>query len=182
MPYIIAGIVIVVVVVLWFISTQRTLVSYDEMTHNALSQIGVQQNSRWDALTTLSDLTKNYSEHEHRVLQDIIAARQPLGSSATPAQIEEQENHITRALSHIMAVGEAYPELKASEVYVNTMNSVNQYENQVRMSRMVYNDSVTKLNRAIRQFPTSVAAGMLGFQQKTYLETDNAKAEMPSMR
>ena len=81
-----------------------------------------------------------------------------------------------------MAVAESYPELKANENYIKTMDSVNDYEEMVRKSRLVYNDSVTKLNRTIRMFPTSIAAGMLGISSRDYLETDDKKADMPSMR
>ena len=62
------------------------------------------------------------------------------------------------------------------------MDSVNQYEEMVRKSRLVYNDSVTKLNRTIRMFPTSIAAGILGIIGRDYLEADDKKADMPNMR
>ena len=62
------------------------------------------------------------------------------------------------------------------------MDAVNTYENMVRTSRMVYNDSVTKLNRQIRMFPISIVAGMLGFSQRDYLEEISAKSEMPDMK
>ena len=62
------------------------------------------------------------------------------------------------------------------------MDSVNAYEETVRRSRLVYNDSVTKLNRAIRMFPTSVVAGMLGIRNRDYLEANEAKSDMPEMK
>ena len=62
------------------------------------------------------------------------------------------------------------------------MDSVNQYEGMVRQSRLVYNDSVTKLNRRIRMFPTSAIAGILGFSKRDYLETQEGKADMPGMK
>ena len=69
--------------------------------------------------------------------------------------VKEGEALLESALSRINAVAESYPELKASELYAKTMDSINDYENKVRISRMVYNDSVTKLNRAVKMFPTS---------------------------
>ena len=65
---------------------------------------------------------------------------------------------LTEAMGKIMAVAESYPELKANENYIKTMDSVNEYEKMVRQSRLIYNDSVTKLNRTIRMFPTSIAS------------------------
>lgn len=79
-------------------------------------------------------------------------------------------------------VAEQYPELKANETYAETMDAVNKYENLVRNSRLIYNDSVTKLNRDIRMFPVLLIAGMLGFKQRDYLQEQEDKAVMPSMK
>jgi len=170
-----------VIVILWFISTQRSLVSKEELCKNAMSQIGVQQSSRWDALTALSELVKSYSEYEYRTIRDIIAQRRPVASGTSAAEANAQENMISQALTHIMAIGEQYPDLKANDTYTRAMDSVNTYENQVRMSRMVYNDSVTAFNRLVRQFPTNLIAGMLGFTVKEYLVENIGKENMPKM-
>jgi len=172
----------VALLVLWVIAVQRKLVSKEELCKNSLSQIGVQQASRWDALKALAELTKSYSEYEYKTLSDIIAQRRPVTGSSSAAEANAQENMLTQAMTHIMAVGEQYPELKASETYVKTMDSVNTYENQVRMSRMVFNDSVTAFNRIVRQFPDSLVAGLLGFSAKDYLVENTGKSEMPSMK
>ena len=168
--------------IMWFISVQRKLVVMDENINNSMSQIGVQLSSRWDALTSLLDLTKGYAEHEHKTISDTIKMRTSITSKSTAADVNAQENILLDAMGKIMAVAESYPELKANENYIKTMDSVNAYEEMVRKSRLVYNDSVTKLNRTIRMFPTSIAAGMLGIKSRDYLETDDKKADMPSMR
>ena len=79
-------------------------------------------------------------------------------------------------------MAERYPELKANEMYNKTMESVNTYENQVRMSRMVYNDTVTKYNQLIRQIPDSFIASLFHFTAKDYLKEDETKSSMPSMK
>ncbi|MBR4313641.1 MAG: LemA family protein [Lachnospiraceae bacterium] len=173
---------IVVLVVLWFISVQRMLVSLDENVNNAMSQIGVNLTSRFDALTGLLDLVKGYNEHEYKTLSDVIKMRTTIGSHSTASQVEAQENMITEAMGKIMAVAEAYPDLKSNTNYQNLMNSLNDYETKVRQSRLVYNDAVTKLNRTIRMFPTSLVAPMCGIVARDYLQTDSAKADMPSMK
>lgn len=171
---------IAVIIILWVVASQRKLVNLDELCQNSLSQIGVQMSSRWDALTALAQLTKNYSEHEYKTLMDTVASRQPLNKNSSPADIDKQENMITEAFTHIMAVAENYPDLKAQQVYKDTMNSVNTYENNVRRSRMVYNDTVTKLNRTIKQIPVCFISGMLGFSVREYLQTETEKSQMPS--
>ncbi len=180
-PLIIA-IVIIALIIIWAISVQRRLVLLDENISNAMSQIGVQLSSRWDALTALLDLTKGYAEHEYKTLSDTVKMRRSITSSSTAKEASEQDNMITEAMGRIMAVAESYPDLKANTNYQKTMDSVNKYENMVRQSRLIYNDSVTKLNRAIRMFPTSIIASMLGFSRRDYLAAEDSKRDMPSMK
>lgn len=173
---------VILLIIIWGISVQRKLVNLDELCGNAMSQIGVQQNTRWDALTALADLTKQYDEHEYQTLMDVIAQRKPVGSQSTAEDAQKQENILTEAMDKFLALGEAYPDLKATDMYQNTMNGVKQYEENVRLARMSYNDTVTRLNRTIRQFPDSIIAGMLHYQTRTYLEAEDSKKEMPSMK
>ena len=181
MTILIILIAVIAVLVLWFISSQRNLVSLDEMCKNAMSQIGVQQNSRWDALSALADLTKQYDNHEYNTIMDVIKQRQTINSTSTVAHANEQENAITQTMGKIMAIAEAYPNLKADAMYTKTMDSVNQYEQNVRMSRMTCNDTITKYNQALRQIPVCFIAGMLGFVTREYLQTPTEKQDMPSM-
>ena len=173
---------IVALLVLWVISVQRKLVSSEELCKNAMSQIGVQQSSRWDALSALVELVKSYNEHEYNTLRDVIAMRKEIGSSSSVAEAEAQEQAIAGAIKQINVVAEQYPELKANENYAKAMDAVNTYENQVRTSRMVYNDTVTKFNRIVRQLPDSLIAGLLGFKEKEYLKVEESKTSMPSMK
>ncbi len=176
-------VILIAIIVIWFISTQRKLVVLDENVNNAMSQIGVQMTSRFDALNALLDLTKGYAKHESETLiQTVNARKATITASSTGEQVEAQEAVFSEALGRISVIAEQYPDLKASENYKTTMNSVNEYENKVRQSRMIYNDCVTKINRSIRMFPTSLIAGMLGFSQKQYLETPTEKQDMPNMK
>lgn len=177
----IIAIVIIVLIILWVVMSQRKLVSLDELCGNGLSQIGVQQNSRWDALKALADLTKQYSEHEYKTLMDVIGSRRTIDSNSTAQEAEEQENMLTQAMGKLMAVAEAYPDLKANTMYKETMDGVKQYEENVRHSRMVYNDTVTKFNRTVRQIPVCFIAGPMGFNKREYLKTEDDKTQMPSM-
>lgn len=175
-------IVVIVLIIVWFISVQRMLVSLDENVNNAMSQIGVQLSSRFDALAGLLDLVKGYNEHEYKTLSDVIKMRTPIGGKSKASDVEAQENMITETLGKIMAVAEAYPDLKSNTNYQNMMNSLNDYESKVRQSRLVYNDTVTKLNRTIRMFPYSIVAPMCGIGARDYLKTDESKSAMPSMK
>lgn len=175
--------ILIALLIIWVMSTQRTLVVLDENINNAMSQIGVQLSSRFDALTALLDLTKGYAKHESETLIETIKSRRSvITAKSTTDEVARQEGIISEALGRIAMVSEQYPDLKANENYTKTMDSVNKYENMVRTSRLVYNDSVTKLNRSIRMFPVSMVAGALGFTQRDYLEEQGAKSDMPSMK
>jgi LemA protein len=178
---IIIVLILAALLILWGIGVQRKLVNGDELCKNALSQIGVQQNSRWDALTALVELVKSYNEHEYNTLKDIIAQRREIGPSSTVEEANAQESALGKVFSQVKLVAERYPDLKANEQYLKTMDSVNVYENQVRLSRMTFNDTVTKFNRMVRQFPDSIVAGLLKFAVKDYLKEPEGKTEMPSM-
>ena len=179
-------IIIALLVVLlagWVMSTQRRLVVMDENINNAMSQIGVQLSSRFDALTALLDLAKGYAAHESQTLIETIKSRRSvITAKSTPQDVLQQEGVISEALGRISMVAERYPELKADKGYAKCMDAVDSYEKMVRTSRLIYNDSVTKLNREIRMFPVSLIAGMLGCRQRDYLEAREDKADMPSMK
>ena len=174
---------LVILVAGWVMSTQRRLVVMDENINNAMSQIGVQLSSRFDALTALLDLAKGYAAHESQTLIETIKSRRSvITAKSTPQDVLQKEGVISEALGRISMVAERYPELKADKGYAKCMDAVDSYEKMVRTSRLIYNDSVTKLNREIRMFPVSLIAGMLGFRQRDYLEAREDKADMPSMK
>ena len=164
-----------VIIIGYFISTQRSLVSLDEMCKNALSQIEVQLNSRFDAVVALAKTAAQYAKHESETIIQTIEARGGHTSAATPAGINAQSDLLGQMMSRLNVVVEQYPELKASELYQNAQAGQAEYEENVRMSRMVYNDTATKMNRMVRQWPSSIVAQMLHFDVKEYLKVDNEK-------
>ncbi|WP_058302991.1 LemA family protein [Gorillibacterium timonense] len=167
---IIAIIAIAAVFMLWAISTQRKLVVLDENINNAMSQIGVQLFCRFDALTALLNLTKGYAKYESETLIETINSRRSvITAKSTPDEVLRQEGVISGALGRIALVTGQYPDVKTDPTYIKAMDAVQTFENMVRTSRLIYNDSVTKLNREIRLFPVSMIAGMLGFRQRKYL-------------
>ena len=171
-------IVIVALLVLWVISVQNNLVKSDEVCNNALKQIAVQQTSRFDALTALIKLTREYSSYEADTLQKIVDARK-MSTNPTVADINANDDLLKQIGTKLIAVAEAYPDLKASANYQEAMKSIKEYEENVRLSRMTYNDTVTKFNQQVRMFPTSLIAGILGFAKRDYLEEDKSKKDYP---
>lgn len=175
-------IAVLAVIVLWFISCQNRLVKDDEFCNNSLKQINVQQVSRYDALKALVKITKDYASYEGETLEKVIAERK-IVSAANPtvSDINANEAALGGVLARLVAVAERYPDLKANAQYTKTMDSVNKYEDNVRLARMTYNDTVTKYNNSVRMFPGSIVAGILGFPRRDYLAEDTSKAEYPEI-
>jgi LemA protein len=172
---------IVIIIALYIFSTQRSLVTLDENCKNALGQIEVQLNSRWDALMAMAKTASAYAKHESETLINVIAQRRQT-PIVTAADVASQEGELSSVFSRLMAISEAYPNLKADGMFLKTMDSIKGYEENVRLSRMVYNDTATRMNRMVRQWPSSFVANMLGFGQKDYLTVDEAqKKSMPDL-
>ncbi len=175
-------IAVLVLLVIWGISVQNGLVQKDEISKNALKQINVQQMSRFDALKAIVQMAREYASYESETMIKTMAARNMnAGPNPTAKDIQANEDFLTQVTSRIMAVAEAYPQLKAGENYKQAMEDIKSYEENVRLARMTYNDTVTKFNTAVRQFPGSVVASLLHFPPKDYLEEDRSKADFPTL-
>lgn len=171
---------LVLLIGFWVMSTYNSLVTVRERVENAKAQIATQIESRWDALKSLIDATKQYSKHEAEVLESVTEKRASIGRNSSVEQIENAEREFSGVLGRLIAVSESYPDLKASQVYQSTMGSINKFEDNVRNARMIYNDVVTKFNRLIKMFPSSIVAGLFKFEEKPYFEATETKKDMPS--
>src|SRR5690625_621169 len=173
-------IIVMVVFVGWTISVYNSFITLRERVSNAKAQIAAQIESRWDAVTNLISATKQYAKHETELLENITEKRASLGRDSSMEEIEDNDAQLNNVVGRLIAISENYPDLKASEVYKQSMESVNKFEDNVRHSRMIYNDVVTRFNRKLKQFPTNMIGGMFNFKEQSYFEQTEAKAEMPS--
>lgn len=180
MAIVIILMVIIVGLIIWTVSVYNTFVTLRERVFNARAQIAAQIESRWDAISNLISATKEYAQHEAQVLENLTLTRTNLSRDSSVEEIEENDAQLNNVLGRLLAVSEAYPDLKASQVYQTTMESVNKFEDNVRHARMIYNDVVTRFNRRLRQFPTNIIGGMLGFKAKAYFEQTEVKSQMPA--
>lgn len=163
----------------WVIVTYNRFVALRENVRNAMGQIATQIESRWDALTSVIAAAKQYSEHEAETLLAVTKERAPLRPTSTPADVAADDQAFGSMLGRFNALAEAYPQLRASETYQSAMGEVTRFEDNVRHSRMFYNDSVTKLNRYRGQFPSMIVGALFGFKQEAYFENTATKNEMP---
>lgn len=177
--FIILGI-LVVFFAMFLTSTYNNFVRLRENVSNAMAQIATQVESRWDVLSNLIEATKRYSNHESEVLNEVTRSRSRIRQSSDVNEVEADQNNFDSTLSRLIAVAESYPELRASEIYQNTMNSVNEYEDNVRYARMIYNDTVTQYNRTIKSFPSNLIANMFAFKEEDYFANTEIKNDIPS--
>lgn len=167
---------LIILLAIWVISTRRKLVIMDENVNNAMGQIGVQLSSGFDALMALLDLAKGTSIQETVLLMEKVKSRRRIiVAKSTPGDVLGQETIISETLDCVALLVEQYPKLKMDINYEKYMSAVESYEKMLRTSYLIYNDSVTKFNRAVRTFPTNFIAGMLGFRQHDYIELAECK-------
>lgn len=116
------------------------------------------------------DFTKKYAGYEAQTLTDEVNEKRCIiMETSTPEEVLRQEGVINEVLFRTQTVLEEYPGSTDENEYIKCMDAVECYEKMVQTSRLIYNDSVTKLNRELHIFPTSVLAHMLGFEKRDYL-------------
>ena len=161
---------ILLLLVLWIISVQRKFAVMDGNIQNAMNQIGVQISSRFDALFAVLDLMKGYAADDIQPLMERAATRRSvITARSAPEEVSEQEQVIEETVKSIRLAAERNLLLCADKNYTKCMDAVECYGRMVYTSRLIYNDSVTKLNSALGMFPTNVIAGILGFHKREYL-------------
>lgn len=165
---------------IYIITTYNKFISVGERVVNGKAQIAAQIESRWDAVTNLIEATKKYARYEAETLDKIVTKRVSVSQASSIEDLEQGDAQLNDLVGRILAISEAYPDLKANEVYKTTMESINDYENKVRHARMIYNDVVTRYNRLVKMFPSNLVANIFQFQAKEYFETREQKDAMPS--
>ncbi|MEA9985723.1 MULTISPECIES: LemA family protein [Subtercola] len=187
MGWLIALIVVVVLVViigiyLW--ATYNSLVTLNVRVDEAWSDITVQLKRRADLLPNLIETVKGYAAHEKGVFEAVTKARAETLSAQGPADASVAENHMQTALKSIFAVAEAYPQLQASQNFLQLQAELVDTEDKVQASRRFYNGGVRELNTKIKVFPNNVFAKRLGFTSRDFFEVADlaAIAEPPRVQ
>ncbi len=177
MVFAVVILVILIVLVLIAIGIYNGLVGARNGVKNAWAQIDVQLKRRHDLIPNLVETVKGYMEHERGTLEAVTNARNAAQSvaSAGPAERAKAEGELSSALSRLLAVAEAYPNLKANENFLSLQEELASTENKISFSRQFYNDSVLKYNNMIQMFPSNIVAGMGGFRADEFFEVKAAE-------
>jgi LemA protein len=185
MPYWIWIIVAVVVIfIFWIIGAFNGLVGFRNQVKNAWAQIDVQLKRRFDLIPNLVETVKGYAKHERETFEMVTKARSlaEQAKSAGPVERGKVEGELGMALGRLLAVAEAYPELKANQNFLALQEELTSTENKISFSRQFYNDSVLKYNNKIQMFPSSVIAGMFHFVLSEFFQvTVEAERQAPKV-
>lgn len=161
---------------LFLIFIYNGLVAKRNMVRNAFSSIDVNLRKRHDLIPNLVETVKAYATHEQETFTRLIDARQEAGrdgiSEKERLRLEEQ---IGPQVQRVIALAEAYPELKSSDHFLNLQRNLTEVEEQISAARRAYNAAVYEINNAVESFPSNLIAGAFGFQRHDFFEADSTE-------
>jgi LemA protein len=179
------GILIVVAVAvligLFFWMTYNRLVGQRLAVDNSWAQIETALQRRHDLIPNLVETVKGYATHERETFENVTQARAAAQAASTPAQQAAQEGVLSQALGRLMAVAEAYPQLRATENFTQLQGQLSETEDQIAITRRVYNDTVQTYNTSIQVFPAVVVANMFGFDARTFFDAPTEAEAAPQV-
>ena len=168
---------IIALVVIIIIATYNKLISLRNRVKNSWAQIDVQLKKRFNLIPNLVDTVKGYAKHEKTVLTDITKARNMMQKAKDVNAKAAAENQLSGALKSLFAVAENYPDLKASQNFLQLQEELSGMESKIAYARQFYNDMVMRFNTAIQVFPTNIFANMLKFTEQQHFETAGKERE-----
>lgn len=168
------GLIIVVVVIavigMLVIGTYNRLVALRQNTNEAFADIDVQLKQRQDLIPNLVETVKGYASHERGTLDEVTQARAAAASATGLDGKIAAENALSASLGRLMAVAEAYPDLKANTNFMQLQGELSDIENKLAAARRFFNNSVGEYNGSIQAFPAVLFAGAFGFQAKEFFD------------
>ncbi len=174
-----ALIVLVVVIVLggmMLIGTYNRLVGLRQNANEAFADIDVQLKQRQDLVPNLVETVKGYAAHERGTLDEVTAARTAAVSASGVEGKVQAENALTGALGRLMAVAEAYPNLKANENFIQLQGSLSDIENKLAAARRFFNNAVAEFNASLQRFPAVLFAAAMGFSPRDFFDLGGDRA------
>jgi LemA protein len=176
---------VIVVLVLWIIMIYNGLIGMRQRVGQAFADIDVQLRQRHDLIPNLVETVKGYAAHERGTLDDVIKARNAAMGAQGTADKAAAENMLSGALGRLIALGEAYPNLKANANFQQLQTELGDLENKLAASRRFFNNAVQEYNTGIQQFPAALLAGPFGFTPKDFFDLGSDRqvvSEVPQVK
>jgi len=179
---IIIALAVVGLLALFFIAQYNRLIRLNISVDESFSQIEVQLKRRSDLIPNLVETVKGYAAHEQSTFDAVVTARAKATTASTVADVAAADGMLTQALRGLLAVAEAYPDLKASSNFLSLQEELSTTENKVAFSRQFYNDNVRNLNTAVKTIPTNFFAGFAKVTEREFYEvTDPQDRNVPKV-
>ena len=177
--WIIIGVIvlIVLIIIVWAISTYNKLVDLRNRVKDQWAQIDVQLKRRFDLIPNLVETVKGYTKHESETLESVIKARNTYVSATTPEAQMKADGELEQAISKLFALAEAYPDLKANTNFQHLQTELTETESKIASARQFYNDTVLMYNNKIEMVPSNIVASIFKFKQETFFEVADAERE-----
>ena len=170
-------------VVLFFVAQYNRLIRLNISVDEAWAQIEVQLKRRADLIPNLVETVKGYAAHEQSTFDAVVTARAKATTASTVADTAAADGMLTQALRGLLAVAEAYPDLKASANFISLQEELATTENKVAFSRQFYNDNVRELNTAVKTVPTNFFAGFAKVTEREFYEVEDPQdRKAPSVK
>ncbi len=169
---------IIVVLVLFAFGAYNRLVALSQRVNQAFADIDVQLKQRHDLIPNLVETVKGYATHERGTLDDVVKARNAALSAQGPAQISAAEAQLSGALGRLIALSEAYPDLKANANFQQLQSELSDIENKIAATRRFFNNAVQEYNTGIQQMPAVLFAGMFGFTRKDFFDLGENRGQL----
>ena len=169
---------VLALVAFWAFAAYNRLVALRQRVDQSFADIDVQLKQRHDLIPNLVETVKGYAGHERGTLEDVVKARNSAISAQGPAQVATAENALTGALGKLIALSEAYPDLKANANFQQLQTELSDIENKVAASRRFFNNSVQEYNTGIQQLPASLFAASLGFTRKDFFDLGETRGQV----
>ncbi|MCY7303061.1 MAG: LemA family protein [Thermoleophilia bacterium] len=145
------------------------------------ANIDVQLKRRNDLIPNIVEAVKGYAAHERGTFEAVTQARAAVAGAQGPAAAGEADNLLTAALGKLFAVAEAYPDLKASDNFLQLQNELSATEDKIAAARRYYNATVLRFNNSIQTFPAVLLAGVLGFAKREFFAAEAGDRELPEV-
>ena len=173
---------VVVIAVVWAVVTYNRLVRLSVSADEGESEIDVQLKRRHDLIPNLVETVKGYASHERGTFEQVTEARGAAISAQGTRDRAAAEGELSQALGRLLAVAEAYPDLKANQNFLELQRELTATEDRIQAARRFYNTQVEALNTKIQSLPSRIVAGMGNFREREFFELeDRADAEVPSV-
>lgn len=170
-------IIVVILIMVYFIATYNSFVKLNNDVEEAFSTMDVYLKKRWDLIPNIVETLKGYTKHEKSTLKEIVELRNSVYENMSVNEKVDINNKLSQKINKLMAIAEAYPELKANENFKDLTQQLTKVEDEIANSRKYYNGTVRIYNNKVKMIPSNIVANILGYKEQKMFEASETERE-----